>query len=213
MINYALFISAVLAVSVSAFAAEPSLLPKGPPTYEKLDENPDGSVTIIRPRLDFGNRKAIPIYYRNSDGVCKLYGYESHISATKEDVSGDEKPIIGNDGEVIGFGYSFTAYETLTCRPPAPELSQSKPKYENKLINFDGSVTIMHPRFDSNGKQFPLSFYDTNSLGVCKLFGYEKFISLSTVTKNYVYAFYVNAEGKVAGRQDIIAAYESISCR
>lgn len=73
--------------------------------------------------------------------------------------------------------------------------------YESILLNDDGSVTIIMPRFQYGGKNYPVISSENGiwgkATGVCKLFGFSEF-HYSEVGYDHGYIAFINSEGHLS---------------
>lgn len=99
-------------------------------------------------------------------------------------------------------------------------LAQSK-NYESKLVNDDGTVSIVKPKFSDptgSGKKLPVSAYSKLD-GVCKLYGLGPYVEKSLISydsyyspdKSSKYAL-ISAEGRFRGF-DIFRRIGSLACQ
>ena len=170
--------------------------------YERMSANPDGSFSINRPKFGVPTGGKTLINSEDSDqtGVCVLYGFKRSVAVMGRSVYSGLLAVIGADGKIsalIDRGYGQTAYDTMVCTSDGTIFASTQ--YGSKRMNDDGSYTILSPRFDFDGHRL-ISSSRSDLTGVCKLFGYSKYlaVSVSSVESAGVVA-YVGSDGKLAG--------------
>lgn len=211
--------------------------------YEKTVTSPDGSVTIINPKIidPLTGNNAPLMYSSNPHGTCLLFGFGEYITyVTELAPTNDKAPRIFsvdatgiisniddniNTEQTINSSNASWVMSKLVCRSPIIEKTVST-QYSKKTTNKDGSVTILEPRFNYDGNATPIVWQSSYSEGVCKLFGYAFVVDDSNssrentdniyTNKDFKLGAVINQYGNLSGLQDLDKSsliYERIGCR
>lgn len=176
--------------------------------YERLASNDDGSVTIVKPA--FGSADGTIRYFStrsNLDGLCRLYGFPSAI-ANSLVLEGDysRTVVLGQDSKFAGFvEFSSTAYynygvASVMCQGNSAAPGSSS-RYTRMATNDDGTTTIIGPTFGyADGSALPLSANNSNFEGVCKLYGFSRYVDGSALQSgDYSRTVVIGQEGAFSG--------------
>jgi hypothetical protein len=158
-------------------------------------DNPDGSVTVLTPRILRGSR-VYPLA-GNAKGVCQLFGFNNYLdgSHSTEDIAVAPVVEIGADGKYKSTSNSPSfVYKELSCYFE-DKLKTNIVKSEKITENLDGSVTVFAPRILRGSHVYPLA---GDAKGVCQLFGFNNYLDGSHSTEDIAVApvVEIGADGK-----------------
>jgi hypothetical protein len=171
--------------------------------YEEIDQNDDGSITIINPKI-MNNGGFLPVgSHSDLNGVCRLYGYATYVYNSAIPYGNfSETALINKDGRFneIGTSPMFQSRNAIITKITCSNDTQNTPifkRYDELERNSGGSVTIINPKFGPvEDAVLPLSSHsDLN--GVCRLYGYATYVYNSAIPYgNFSETALINEDGR-----------------
>lgn len=197
-------------------AAAPSSAQSVPASrnYEKRIDNPDGSTTIVQPRFGFpdGESRPISLFLTDNEGMCRLFGLGRYVAHQSGLLSHrDALPVIDNAGRLSRFEYTAFFYQTIICSNSGAAAAASV-QYESLFRNDDGSVSISEPRFDFAGTPARISLWESDMTGVCRLFGFGKYVTHESEVSSQAPLPVIDKTGKLCKLIYASAFYKTIVC-
>jgi hypothetical protein len=185
-----LLIVMITLASISAIAFTPyDVNQEHSRNYRAIYTNDDLSISIFVPRFSNPDGGGNLFLSPNSDldGVCRLYGLNSYVEKSvwfsTNSMMNNLKVQIGSNGYFYQFEKTVKHIFFLSCtrfNQPTIPISQN---YLKKLLNDDGSITFVEPRFKFNGADSSLSpKSDLNS--ICRLYGAHTYVNNSLTLTN-----------------------------
>lgn len=170
-----------LSTTLGAFASSTN--------YRDIKTNDDGTTTIVGPRFKTATGSNSNLSGEsNSDGVCRLYGFDFMVGDSKI-TTGDDRDktsVINLEGKYSGYrSYTSNSYNriitSIVCARDRQALTIST-RLE-PIQNDDGSYTILNPKmgYYNNGMISNLSA-KSNINGICKYFGLERAVQNTLIS-------------------------------
>ena len=140
-------------------------------TDEGIIANPDGSCTIIAPRILRGH-KNMSIYYGSHDAACVLFGFDEHLSGPV-DYSDETFANIVSLSSNGNYSSTTSGYilKEITCINK--EEHEKAGKADEIIENPDGSASFINPKILHGNDVYDIYY---SAPGACSLFGYEEYL-------------------------------------
>lgn len=158
--------------------------------YETKHVNDDGSITIVGPKFSSPDgRGSLNLSVENEGnlyGICKLFGEGDYVRNSVRYIGGSGSLVrISRSAKFDRFEAASekNAVNTIICQPSNKTDIGPSANAEKFLSNDDGSITILNPKFsnaDGSGNLRLSVSDDSNLEGICKLFGFKKYVQHSS---------------------------------
>lgn len=179
-------------------------------TSGQTNKNPDGTTTILGPRLIRGNRSYPFAASTNLGGVCKAMGFKDYLAQsvfTLRDISAQRAYVTPEGIYSVIKDIEYNSINEITCFNDEYKTYTSLDRY---IENSDDTITVLKPKLVRGNRSYPFAA-TTNLNGVCRAMGFKNHLAQSvfTIRDKTAQRAYVTPEGAYAVIKDI--EYESIN--
>lgn len=183
--------------------------------FDRVSENPDGSVTISQPQIIRADKSiALSSDYSEKEGVCRLFGFDSYLeeSVKTRYLPNKNLAVINANGAFGSSDEYETAIDSISCFMKGDYQQTGFARRMKR--NLDDSVTISKPLIIRGAEAKPISSDYSEKRGVCRLFGFGNYLeeSLTTRYQPNVQLATINANGMFGSSDEYDTAVDTVTC-